>query len=864
MHKLTSGALVVALTGTAVTVPATINPTAHYAEAQGLLGLGGQALQGLVEKGEAKVAELESQLWKADLALKGAQAVLEMKRWGVVLAIGEENKKAKQAEYDQQKLLVDSAELLVRTTKTSLDAARKTLAVTKKQLEDFNGKDPSAYEDAPEPDIKPVALPTNLREALESITAQQEAVAKRQALFDEADSAYTKRKKEVDSSWFSWLAPSNTKELEGLKNRRDARKAKLDLEQARLDNITRSIELFEAVEAETPSHEGHGADRYDATTPTNVDDASRQLEFANSTLEAATHRKANIEANLAALTGWQERNPFTGFWHNADKWTLERALRAADNEITDATKRIADKAAALEELKNAPAETEAVEPSAPEVEAPEVEAPVEPSAAAEPTEESAPRTPEPSAPEAAPEPSESEAPTAPESPATSSEESAPRTPETAEPTTDLSAATSTPATTSTSAPEESAPRTPEASESVEPADTSAEPEDQIDIDELTHNLDEAKKLEQDMLDLQKLLQQYINKPEAETTKPSETEVSPTTVTEVSVATPAPATTAAPTSEVSAARTTEAAKPTTQVSAATSTPATTSAPTSEVSAARTTEETAPTADSSAARTTPTEIASSEQSAARTTTSAKLSTVAVAPATSSEVSAAQTTEAAEPTTEVSAATSTPATTSVPTSEVSAARTTETTEPATEDFAARTTTSAKLSTVAVAPTTSSEVSAARTTEAAKPTTEVSAAASAPATTAAPTSSEVSAARTTERPEPTAESSAARTTPTEIPSSQQSAPQTTEAAKPTTEVSAATSTPATRPGSSAPRTTSQAPETTQQAKPTQQTEGAASGAEGSSASSWLWLILPLLLALGFGGAAYADLIPGVRLPRM
>ena len=94
MHKLTSGALVVALTGTAVTVPATINPTAHYAEAQGLLGLGGQALQGLVEKGEAKVAELESQLWKAELALKGAQAVLEMKRWGVALAIGEENKKA--------------------------------------------------------------------------------------------------------------------------------------------------------------------------------------------------------------------------------------------------------------------------------------------------------------------------------------------------------------------------------------------------------------------------------------------------------------------------------------------------------------------------------------------------------------------------------------------------------------------------------------------------------------------------------------------------------------------------------------------------------------------------------------------------
>ena len=757
MHKLTSGALVVALTGTAVTVPATINPTAHYAEAQGLLGLGGQALQGLVEKGEAKVAELESQLWKADLALKGAQAVLEMKRWGVALAIGEENKKAKQAEYDQQKLLVDSAELLVRTTKTSLDAARKTLAVTKKQLEDFNGKDPSAYEDAPEPDIKPVALPTNLREALESITAQQEAVAKRQALFDEADSAYTKRKKEVDSSWFSWLAPSNTKELEGLRNRRDARKAKLDLEQARLDNITRSIELFEAVEAETPSHEGHGADRYDATTPTNVDDASRQLEFANSTLEAATHRKANIEANLAALTGWQERNPFTGFWHNADKWTLERALRAADNDIADATKRIADKAAALEELKNVPAETE---PSAPEVETPGE------TTAAEPT-------------------------------------------------------------------EDSAARTPEASESVEPADTSAEPEDQIDIDELTQNLDEAKKLEQDMLDLQKLLQQYINKPEAETTKPSETEVSPTTVTEVSVATPAPATTAAPTSEVSAARTTETTEPAT-----------------------------------------------EDFAARTTTSAKLSTVAVAPTTSSEVSAARTTEAAKPTTEVSAAASAPATTAAPTSsevsaartterpeptaESSAARTTETTEPATEDFAARTTTSAKLSTVAVAPTTSSEVSAARTTEAAKPTTEVSAAASAPATTAAPTSSEVSAARTTERPEPTAESSAARTTPTEIPSSQQSAPQTTEAAKPTTEVSAATSTPATRPGSSAPRTTSQAPETTQQAKPTQQTEGAASGAEGSSTSSWLWLILPLLLALGFGGAAYADLIPGVRLPRM
>ena len=776
MHKLTSGALVVALTGTAVTVPATINPTAHYAEAQGLLGLGGQALQGLVEKGEAKVAELESQLWKAELALKGAQALMEMKRWGVVLAIGEENKKAKQAEYDQQKLLVDSAELLVRTTKTSLDAARKTLAVTKKQLEDFNGKDPSAYEDAPEPDTKPLTLPTNLREALESITAQQEAVAKRQALFDEADSAYTKRKKEVDSSWFSWLAPSNTKELEGLKNRRDARKAKLDLEQARLENITRSIELFEAVEAETPAHDGHGADRYDATTPTNVDDASRQLEFANSTLEAATHRKANIEANLAALTGWQERNPFTGFWHNADKWTLERALRAADNEITDATKRIADKAAALEELKNAPAETE---PSAPEVETPGE------TTAAEPTEDSAPRTPETTAPEAAPEPSESEAHAEPESPETSSEETT---------------ATSTPATTSTPTSEESAPRTPEASESVEPADTSAEPEDQIDIDELTQNLDEAKKLEQDMLDLQKLLQQYINKPEAETTKPSETEVSPTTVTEVSVATPAPATTAAPTSsEVSAARTTEETEPA-----------------AEDSAARTTEETAPTADSSAARTTPTEIPSSEQSAARTTTSAKLSTVAEAPATSSEVSAArtteetepaaedsaaQTTEAAKPTTQVSAATSTPATTSAPTSEVSAARTT---------------TSAKLSTVDVTPTTSSEVSA------------------------------------------------ARTTPTEIPSSQQSAPRTTEAAKPTTEVSAATSTPATRPGSSAPRTTSQAPETTQQAKPTQQTEGAASGAKGSSASSWLWLILPLLLALGFGGAAYADLIPGVRLPRM
>ncbi|OFT28783.1 hypothetical protein HMPREF3170_08125 [Corynebacterium sp. HMSC08D02] len=816
MHKLTSGALVVALTGTAVTVPATINPTAHYAEAQGLLGLGGQALQGLVEKGEAKVAELESQLWKADLALKGAQAVLEMKRWGVVLAIGEENKKAKQAEYDQQKLLVDSAELLVRTTKTSLDAARKTLAVTKKQLEDFNGKDPSAYEDAPEPDIKPVALPTNLREALESITAQQEAVAKRQALFDEADSAYTKRKKEVDSSWFSWLAPSNTKELEGLKNRRDARKAKLDLEQARLDNITRSIELFETVEAATPSHEGHGADRYDATTPTNIDDASRQLEFANSTLEAATHRKANIEANLAALTGWQERNPFTGFWHNADKWTLEHALRAADNEIADATKRIADKAAALEELKNAPAETEA---SAPEVETPsevvEPSATVEPSAAAEPTEDSAPRTPEPSAPEVAPEPSESEAPTAPESPATSSEESAPRTPETTEPTTDVSTATSTPATTSTSTPEDSAPRTPEASESVEPADTSAEPEDQIDIDELTHNLDEAKKLEQDMLDLQKLLQQYINKPEAETTEPSETEVTPTTVTEVSAATSAPATTAAPTSsEVSAARTTETTEPAT-----------------EDSAARTTEETAPTAESSAARTTPTEIPSSEQSAPRTTTSAKLSTVAVVPATSSEVSAARTTEAAEPTTEVSAATSTPATTSTPTSEVSAARTTETTEPATEDSAARTT-----------PTeiASSEQSAARTTTSAKLST---------VDVAPTTSSEVSAARTTEETEPAAEDSA---------------PRTTEAAKPTTEVSATTSVPATRPGSSAPRTTSQAPETTQQAKPTQQTEGAASGAKGSSASSWLWLILPLLLALGFGGAAYADLIPGVRLPRM
>ncbi|MCQ4612818.1 hypothetical protein KBX13_09700, partial [Corynebacterium sp. CCUG 51687] len=594
MHKLTSGALVVALTGTAVTVPATINPTAHYAEAQGLLGLGGQALQGLVEKGEAKVAELESQLWKAELALKGAQALMEMKRWGVALAIGEENKKAKQAEYDQQKLLVDSAELLVRTTKTSLDAARKTLAVTKKQLEDFNGKDPSAYEDAPEPDTKPLTLPTNLREALESITAQQEAVAKRQALFDEADSAYTKRKKEVDSSWFSWLAPSNTKELEGLKNRRDARKAKLDLEQARLDNITRSIEIFETVEAATPSHEGHGADRYDATTPTNIDDASRQLEFANSTLEAATHRKANIEANLAALTGWQERNPFTGFWHNADKWTLERALRAADNEIADATKRIADKAAALEALKEeavAPTEpSEVVEPSAePSMAAEPTEASevVEPSEAlepsAEPTEASAARTTEPSESAAAPEASE---------PA-------------AEPTTELSAATSTPATTSTPTSEESAPRTPEASENVEPADTSAEPEDQIDIDELTQNLDEAKKLEQDMLDLQKLLQQYINKPEtaeptestqAEASEPyeaeaPEAEVSPTTVTEVSAATAAPATTAVPTS-------------------------------SEVSAARTTETTEPTA---------------EDSPERTTTSAKLSTVTVVPATSSKVSA-----------------------------------------------------------------------------------------------------------------------------------------------------------------------------------------------------------------------------------
>lgn len=674
MHKLTSGALVVALTGTAVTVPATINPTAHYAEAQGLLGLGGQALQGLVEKGEAKVAELESQLWKAELALKGAQALMEMKRWGVVLAIGEENKKAKQAEYDKQKLLVDSAELLVRTTKTSLDAARKTLAVTKKQLEDFNGKDPSAYEDVPEADTKPVALPTNLREALESVTAQQEAVAKRQTLFDEADSAYTKRKKEVDSSWFSWLAPSNTKELEGLKNRRDARKAKLDLEQARLDNIKRSIELFETVEAETPSHEGHGADRYDTTTPTDIDDASRQLEFANSTLEAATHRKANIEANLAALTGWQERNPFTGFWHNADKWGLERALRAADNDIADATKRIADKAAALEELKNAPAET------------PEVEAPVEPSAAAEPTEDSAARTPEPSEPEAAPEPSESEAPAEPKSPETSSEEST---------------ATSTPATTSTTASEESAPRTPEATESVEPADTSAEPEDQIDIDELTQNLDEAKKLEQDMLDLQKLLQRYINKPDSETPEPTEIEVSPTTVTEVSAATAAPATTAAPaSSEVSAARTTETVEPSTKPSAATSTPATTATPTSsELSAPRTTE------------------AMPEMSAARTTTSAKLSTVTVVPATSSELSA--------------------------------------------------------------------------------------------------------------------------------------PRTTEAAEPSAKQSAATLVPATKPGGSVPRTTEQTPEATQQA-------------EGPSTSSWLWLILPLLLALGFGGAAYADLIPGVRLPKM
>ena len=52
-------------------------------------------------------------------------------------------------------------------------------------------------------------------------------------------------------------------------------------------------------------------------------------------------------------------------------------------------------------------------------------------------------------------------------------------------------------------------------------------------------------------------------------------------------------------------------------------------------------------------------------------------------------------------------------------------------------------------------------------------------------------------------------------------------------------------------PRTTAQTPEATQQA-------------EGPSTSSWLWLILPLLLALGFGGAAYADLIPGVRLPKM
>ena len=747
MHKLTSGALVVALTGTAVTVPATINPTAHYAEAQGLLGLGGQALQGLVEKGEAKVAELESQLWKAELALKGAQALMEMKRWGVVLAIGEENKKAKQAEYDQQKLLVDSAELLVRTTKTSLDAARKTLAVTKKQLEDFNGKDPSAYEDAPEPDTKPLTLPTNLREALESVTAQQEAVAKRQALFDEADSAYTKRKKEVDSSWFSWLAPSNTKELEGLKNRRDARKAKLDLEQARLDNITRSIELFEAVEAATPSHEGHGADRYDATTPTNVDDASRQLEFANSTLEAATHRKANIEANLTALTGWQERNPFTGFWHNADKWTLERALRAVDNEITDATKRIADKAAALEALKEeavAPTEpSEVVEPSAePSMAAEPTEASevVEPSEAlepsAEPTEASAARTTEPSESAAAPEASE---------PA-------------AEPTTELSAATSTPATTSTPTSEESAPRTPEASENVEPADTSAEPEDQIDIDELTQNLDEAKKLEQDMLDLQKLLQQYINKPEtaeptestqAEASEPyeaeaPEAEVSPTTVTEVSAATAAPATTAVPTS-------------------------------SEVSAARTTETTEPTA---------------EDSPERTTTSAKLSTVTVVPATSSKVSAPRTTETAKPSTKASAATSTPATTTAPAS--------------------------------------SEVSAARTTEVPEPSTKQSVATSAPATTATPASPEVSAARTTEVPEPSAKQSAA------------------------------TSVPATKPGSSAPRTTEQAPETTQQQEnPTQQ-------AEGSSTSSWLWLIVPLLLALGFGGAAYADLIPGVRLPKL
>ncbi|MCQ4617185.1 hypothetical protein KBX29_10155 [Corynebacterium sp. CCUG 18816] len=793
MHKLTSGALVVALTGTAVTVPATINPTAHYAEAQGLLGLGGQALQGLVEKGEAKVAELESQLWKADLALKGAQALMEMKRWGVVLAIGEENKKAKQAEYDQQKLLVDSAELLVRTTKTSLDAARKTLAVTKKQLEDFNGKDPSAYEDAPEPDTKPLTLPTNLREALESITAQQEAVAKRQALFDEADSAYTKRKKEVDSSWFSWLAPSNTKELEGLKNRRDARKAKLDLEQARLDNITRSIELFEAVEAETPAYEGHGADRYDATTPTDVDDASRQLEFANSTLEAATHRKANIEANLAALTGWQERNPFTGFWHNADKWTLERALRAADNEIADATKRIADKAAALEALKEeavAPTEpSEVVEPSAePSMAAEPTEASevVEPSEAlepsAEPTEASAARTTEPSESAAAPEASE---------PA-------------AEPTTELSAATSTPATTSTPTSEESAPRTPEASENVEPADTSAEPEDQIDIDELTQNLDEAKKLEQDMLDLQKLLQQYINKPEtaeptestqAEASEPSEAEapeaeVSPTTVTEVSAATAAPATTAVPTSsEVSAARTTEVPEPSTKQTTAAPAPAISTTPTSsEQSAARTTEVPGPSTKPSAATSVP--ATKPRGSAPRTTTSAKLSTVTVVPATSSKVSAPRTTETAKPSTKASAATSTPATTTAPAS--------------------------------------SEVSAARTTEVPEPSTKQSVATSAPATTATPASPEVSAARTTEVPEPSAKQSAA------------------------------TSVPATKPGSSAPRTTEQAPETTQQQEnPTQQ-------AEGSSTSSWLWLIVPLLLALGFGGAAYADLIPGVRLPKL
>ncbi|OIR43617.1 hypothetical protein [Corynebacterium sp. NML130628] len=695
MHKLTSGALVVALTGTAITVPATINPTAHYAEAQGLLGLGGQALQALVEKGEAKVAELESQLWKADLALKGAQALLEMKRWGVVLAIGEENKKAKQAEYDKQKLIVDSAELLVRTTKTSLDAARKTLAVAKKQLADFNGKDSSAYEDAPEADTKPVALPTNLREALGSITAQQEAVAKRQALFDEADATYNKRKKEINSGWFSWLSPANSKELEGLKNRRDARKAKLDLEQVRLDNITRSIELFETVEAATPSHEGHGANRYDATTPTDVADASRQLEFANATLEAATHRKANIDANLAALTGWQERNPFTGFWHNADKWGLERALRAADNEIADATKRIADKAAALEELKNAPAET-------PEVEAPsetvEPSVAAEPSAAVEPTEDSAARTPEPSE---LPEPSASEAPTEPESPTTS--------------------------------PEESAPRTPEASESVEPADTSAEPEDQIDIDELTQNLDEAKKLEQDMLDLQKLLQQYINKPESETTKPSEaSEPSETEVSEAEV------------SEAEVSPTTV-----TEVSTATSLPATTAAPAS-------------------------------------------------------------------------------------SETSAARSTEAKEPTVEDSAARTTTSAKLSTVAVVPATSSKVSAPRTTEAKEPSPKQSAATSLPATTAAPASSEASRARST------------------------------EAKESSTKQSAATSVPATKPGNSVPRTTEQAPETTEQAIPTQQMERSASGAEGSSASSWLWLILPLLLALGFGGAAYADLIPGVRLPRM